>query len=59
MNRILVGTLAAAGKPTEVWTITDDSSVLVLPHGGRIFAVPASEINRGDTMSQGRARVNP
>jgi hypothetical protein len=42
-----------------VWTITDDSSVLVLPHGGRIFAVPASEINRGDTMSQGRARVNP
>jgi hypothetical protein len=43
MNHILVDTLAAAGKPTEVWTSTDDSSVLVLPHGGRILGLFAPE----------------
>jgi len=43
MNQTLVDTLAAAGKSTTVWTSPDGSSALVLPHGGRILGLFASE----------------
>jgi hypothetical protein len=47
MNRLdLIKTLNAVGKPPQTWDSTDGTSVLVLPHGGRIlglFAPGASE----------------
>jgi hypothetical protein len=43
MKLTLVDTLAAAGKPANVWTGADGTSVLVLPYGGRILGLFASE----------------
>jgi hypothetical protein len=37
----LVDTLARGGKPSEIWTSPDGSTILVLPHGGRILALAA------------------
>jgi hypothetical protein len=47
MNRILVDALAKAGKVTKTWASSDGSTVLVLPHGGRILGLfsPGSEQN--------------
>jgi len=47
VNRTLVDTLAKAGKTTETWASSDGSTLLVLPHGGRILGLfaPGSEQN--------------
>jgi len=36
---ILIRTLEAVGKPTEIYESSDGSKVLILPHGGRILGL--------------------
>src|SRR5271156_1772313 len=47
MIRHLLDTLAEVGKPAVTWKSPDGSTVLVLPHGGRILGLfaPGSEQN--------------
>jgi hypothetical protein len=46
MNRNLVDTLTDVGKPVEIWTGPDGSTVFVLPYGGRILGLLAPGCNR-------------
>lgn len=47
MNEHLIAVLKSVGKPTESYTCPDGSTVLLLPHGGRVLGLfsPGSEEN--------------